>query len=63
MLDFTRDEIECLTDFIETEFIQSIRNDQDIENIAYIVNICTVYKKLKNEYDILENNLKAADNQ
>ena len=34
-----------LADFIQFNFIESIRNDTDIDSMEYITNICSVYKK------------------
>lgn len=34
-----------LADFIQFNFIESIRNDTDIDSMGYITNICSVYQK------------------
>ena len=43
----TISQIESLKEFIEFEFIGSIRDDENIDNIDYIVNMMDIYKKLK----------------
>ena len=34
-----------LADFIQFSFIKSIKDDVDVDNINYIANICSVYRK------------------
>lgn len=46
-LDITKSQAESLLKFIEIEFIDSVRNDEGIDNMQYVVNICDVYKELK----------------
>lgn len=46
-ISLTISQIENLKEFIEFEFIGSIRDDEDIDNIDYIVNMMDAYKKLK----------------
>lgn len=43
----TISQIQNLIEFIEFEFIDSIRDDEEIDNIDYIVDMMDVYKKLK----------------
>ena len=45
-IDLTLSQIENLMDFIEFQFIPSIKDDPDIENINYIVDMSDIYKKL-----------------
>jgi len=47
MVEITNEQASSLLDFIEFNFIDSIRNDQDCDNMGYICNICEIYKKLK----------------
>lgn len=46
-LKLTQSQAENLADFIECYFILSIREDENIDNIGYLVEICDVYKQLK----------------
>lgn len=46
-ISLTISQIENLKEFIEFEFIGSIRDDEDIDNIDYIVDMMDTYKKLK----------------
>lgn len=49
----TKSQAENLLEFIDIYFINSIRDDEEVDNMGYLCNMCDVYKKLK---DILENN-------
>lgn len=44
----TKSQVENLIEFFEISFIDSIRNDADIDNIHYICDMCNVYQELKN---------------
>lgn len=44
-ISLTTSQIENLKEFIEFEFIGSIRDDEDIDNIDYIVDMMDTYKK------------------
>ena len=46
-VDLTESQAENLAEFIELEFIHSIRNDRELDNIEYICDICDVYRKLR----------------
>lgn len=46
-IEFTESQIKNLIDFFDYEFIQSIRNDIELDNIAYVVDMCEIYKKLQ----------------
>lgn len=46
-ISLTISQIENLKEFIEFEFIGSIRDDENIDNIDYIVDMMDTYKKLK----------------
>ena len=45
-IEITKEQAESVVDFLEAEFINGIRNDPDLDNLRYVVNICEVYKKL-----------------
>lgn len=45
-IEITKAQAESMVDFLEAEFINGIRNDPDLDNLRYVVNICEVYKKL-----------------
>ena len=46
-LNLTFSQVKNLAEFFEFEFIDSIRNDTDIENMSYLVDMCDIYKKLQ----------------
>lgn len=46
-LKLTKSQIENLAEFFEMEFISSIRRNEDTDNIHYIVEMCDIYKQLK----------------
>lgn len=43
----TVDEASELAEFLDMELINTIREDDDIDNIDWVVTMATVYKKLK----------------
>lgn len=43
----TDSQIENLIDFLEVEFIPSIQRNPDCDNINYLVDMCDIYKQLK----------------
>lgn len=43
----TNSQVENLMEFFELEFIDFIRNDTYIDNMDYLVDMCEIYKKLK----------------
>ena len=47
MIEITKDEAESLLDFIEVSFFDTIRNDEDVDNLEWAMNIMSVYKKCK----------------
>lgn len=57
----TANQISNLVDFIEFEFIDSIRRDEDVDNIDYIVSMCDALKTLRNARTIC-NGRKKSDN-
>lgn len=46
-LTFTLTQVKNLAEFLELNFIQSIRDDTDIDNIDYLCDMCGIYKELK----------------
>ena len=46
-LELTHSQVENLKEFFEFEFIPSIRNNPECDNIEYLVDMCDIYKKLK----------------
>lgn len=48
---FTIDELESLIDLIECNIFPIIRNDEDIDNINWLCNICSAYRKMKERVD------------
>lgn len=44
---FTKSECESLLDFIELAFIDNVRSNTDINNMAYIASIGAIYMKMK----------------
>lgn len=47
-IDLTKSQVENLIEFFEVNFIRSVREDDGIDNMAYIVDMCHIYTKLKN---------------
>lgn len=53
MYNITKGEAESLKDFIRYYFVQSIRDDSEVDSLLYIYNVLKVYDKLgglKEEY-------------
>ena len=46
-IELTESQVDNLMEFFEFEFIDSIRRNTDIDNINYLVDMCEIYKKLK----------------
>lgn len=52
LVDLTKTQIKNLIDFIELNFIDSVREDEDVDNIDYIIDMCealTTLRKTKEE--------------
>ena len=49
-----KDELYNLIDFIEIEFINAIRRDEEIDNIDYVVNMMNALQKLRAAYACLK---------
>ena len=45
-IELTKSQIDNLMEFFEFEFIESIRNNTEVDNINYLVDMCDIYKKL-----------------
>ena len=52
MIELTKNECESLVDLIECNLLNIIRNDDDIDNIHWLMNICSVFKKLQEAGDV-----------
>ena len=48
-LELTKSQVENLLVFFEMDFIESIRNHTDIDNMEYLCDMCDIYCKLKEE--------------
>ena len=46
-IELTKSQCVSLVEFIEFTLIPSIRNDQDLDNLQYVINICDAYKVFK----------------
>lgn len=51
MRELTKDEKENLADFIELYLFDAIREDESIDNILWLCNMCSAYVKLKEGAD------------
>lgn len=47
IIDLTKSQCENLCDFIEFNIFENIRDDTDIENIDWLVDMMEAYQKLK----------------
>ena len=47
ILNLTFSQVENLAEFFELNFIDSIRDDAELDNIEYVVDMCEIYTKLK----------------
>lgn len=43
----TQSQVENLIEFFELNFIDSIRQDVDIDNMGYLCDMCNLYQNLK----------------
>lgn len=46
-VELTKSQITNLANFIQFNFIEEIRNNDDIDNINYLVDMCDAYKTLR----------------
>lgn len=51
---FDKDELYNLIDFIEIEFIDSIRRDEEVDNIDYIISMMNALQKLRCAHNSLK---------
>ena len=51
---FDKDELYNLLDFIEIEFIDSIRRDEEVDNIDYIISMMNALQKLRCAHNSLK---------
>lgn len=59
IITLTKTQTENLLEFIDIYFINSIRDDEEVDNMNYLCDMCDIYKKLK---DILEKNKQIEGN-
>lgn len=57
-VELTGSQISNLIDFIEFEFIDSVRRDEDLDNIDYIISMCDALKTLRNAKTICDGRRK-----
>ena len=48
----TKSQAENLMEFFEVAFIPMVRDTPEIDNLDYLVDMCEIYKQLKQQYDI-----------
>lgn len=48
-INLTESQADNLMEFFEFSFIPSVRQDDDIDNINYLVDMCDIYKALKEQ--------------
>ena len=46
-IELTKGQCVSLMEFIEFTLIPSVRNDPDLDNLEYVINICDAYKAFK----------------
>lgn len=46
MIEITENEASSLKDFIECYFIDSIRNDEEVDSLLYLFNILRIYERI-----------------
>lgn len=51
---FDKDELYNLIDFIEIEFIDSIRRDEEVDNIDYIISMMNALQRLRCAHNSLK---------
>lgn len=54
MITLSKTELDNIIEFIEFEFLDTIRRDPDIDNIEYVVSMMNALQKLRFAYDCLE---------
>ena len=53
-IELTKSQIDNLMEFFEFEFIDSIRDNTEVDNINYLVDMCDIYKKLVEAKECVE---------
>ena len=51
MIELTKGEVSSLLDFIEFNIFNAIRNDEEIDNITWLDNMMSIYRKCKEVQD------------
>ncbi len=46
IIELTDSQVKNLADFFELEFVDSVKRDDSIDNINYLVDMCDIYSKL-----------------
>ena len=46
-IELTQTQVDNLIEFFELGFIDFMKADPDLDNLEYIVDMCDIYKKLK----------------
>lgn len=59
MKELSKSQVENLIEFIELNFIDSIRDDEAIDNIDYVVDMMDALSKLRNMLAIMKTNDKS----
>ena len=54
--EISKGQIESLIEFIDLNFLPPIRNDEDIDNMDYICNICDIYRNLTKAQETIWDN-------
>lgn len=54
-VEFTKSQVDNLVEFIEWNFIDVVRKDEDIDNINYIIDMMEALKKLRTVAEKFEN--------
>lgn len=51
---FTQSQVNNLIEFIELNFINAVRNDIDIDNIDYVIDMMDALTKLRQTYSVMQ---------
>lgn len=47
----TQSQVENLMEFFEAAFIPMVRDTPEIDNLDYLVDMCGIYKEIKQQYE------------
>jgi hypothetical protein len=62
-VEFTKSQVDNLVEFIEWNFIDIVRKDEDVDNINYIIDMMEALKKLRTVAEKFDNEpIKEANN-